>query len=157
MAYQSGYQLVTIGSDGEPTFDSNGDPVPSGSIIPFPVIGNWGRTIKTRRDAVRLKTELGRNWVFPQADIRTREVKFYCLPEDLIDFQTMDDAVSGDRDPFLYYEDTDLSPTGAFFCRKSPDWDEGTEEPVTPNGTVERRVTFTLYLEEEPTGTSVTT
>lgn len=157
MSHQSGYYLVQIGDDGQPVFDTNGQPIPDGSIILFPVIGRWGRTIKTRRDAIRLKTERGRNWIYPQASIRTRELIFDCLPADLSAFQDLDDAVGGDRDPFLYVEDVNASPTGWIFVRKDPDWDEGEETPVKISSAVTRRVRFVLHLEEEPTGTEVTT
>lgn len=154
MAY--GYYLAQIGSDGEPEFTAEGLPIPSGPLVELPP-ARWGRSIaKTRQDIVH-ETELGRRWVYHQFDRRTLEITFRCLSAGLEVLRALDEAVGGQRDPFLLVLDVDASPNGYVLVRKTADFDEGEEQPVMVNGDVVRLTDYVLILSEEPTGTSVTT
>jgi len=159
MSNRCAYQRVEIGTDGEPVFDADGQPIPAGSppeIIELP-IGAWGRTIvNPRRTSIVLETEKGRRWVFPQLERGEWSLPFDCLPDDLETFRTLDSAVGGNRDPFLFTFDVEASPIEWVFVRKDQDFDEGEEQPVSVNG-VQRRVRYVLNLSEEPTGAEVTT
>lgn len=152
----TGYRLVEIGDDGEWTPDDDGEPIPSGDIVEFPM-GKPGRHIAKERFDVVHETELGRRWVLARFDRRTFELEFYCFDEEREVFETLDEAVGGNRDPFLYCPDLDASPQVWSFVRKEPNFDEGPEELVKPSSSVQRRTIFTLRLSEEPTGEEVTT
>lgn len=156
MGYQSGYQLVEIGADGEWTADSNGDPIPTGPIVELPM-GKPGRRIAIERSDVVHETELGRRWVFARFERRTFELQFYCFDAERAIFATLDAAVGGHRDPFLYCPDLDASPQVWIFVRKESSYDEGEEQLVKPSTSVQRRTVYTLHISEEPTGLEVTT
>lgn len=151
-----GYQLVQIGADGEPEFDEDGNPIPVGDVVTLGV-GRWGRDIAIERAGIVLETERGRRYVYRQFQRRTFRLPFALLPVQLAVFAALDEAVDGDGDPFLFIPDVDeASPGAAIFVRKTAGFVEGTEEPVTVNGAVVRRVIYVLELSEEPTGTEIT-
>lgn len=155
MSYQSGYRLVVIGSDGEPVFDAGGNPVASTDIIELPM-GRWGRRLVKEYHDIVHETELGRRWVLARFERQTYELPFRIQPADLEIFRQLDDDVGGMRDPFLYCDNIDVSPTTWVFVRKEPSFDEGQEQPVNVGGQVVRLVDYVLRLTEEPAGLSVT-
>ena len=108
-----------------------------------------------RQDIV-LETELGRRWIFEQFDRQTYAFTFRCTPDDLELFRTLDEAVGGQRDPFLFYPFFDVDPSLAIFVRKTPEFDEGTEQPGVLDSAIERIIDYTLTVSEEPTGEEVT-
>lgn len=155
MGYTCGYQLVTIGADGEPTFDGSGDPIPTGPIVTLG-IPRWGREIvRPHRENVELVTKMGRRWIYPLSELDSFRLTFRTTPDGptLSTFSTLDTAVGGNRDPFLFCEDVNASPRTFIFVRKDVDFNEGQEQPL--KGGV-RSVDYVLTLTEEPTGTDVT-
>lgn len=149
-----GYCLVQTGSNGEPVLDEDGLPSPSGPIIvlPDPV---WGRGLGKDRTGIKFVTELGRRYVFRQFRRRKYRFPFLLLPDELEILRTLDEAVDGDADPFLYVPDVDASPIEFIFVRKvEGNFDEGRESPVLQNG-VTRLVECELAFDEEPTGREI--
>jgi hypothetical protein len=160
-SYLSGYQLVEIDSEtGEPVFDNAGQPVASGSPVELG-IGRWGRKIVKNRTDILLETERGRRYVYPQFDRRSFTILFRRTPLELEIFRELDEAVGGQRDPFLFIPDMD-NPDETIFVRKSPEFDEGTESAVV-GSTIEsvlgtniiRLVEYQFVITEEPTGIEI--
>jgi hypothetical protein len=151
-----GYQLVTIGSDGEPEFDNDGQPIGSGEVVELPV-GAWGRAVSNpKRDEILLTTERGRNYIYVHSELGDWTLPFDLLPDQLDIFRALDAAVGGNADPFLFTFDVDASPQTWHFVRKDPDFVEGEEIAVKVAGVIVRRVRHILHITEEPTGTEVT-
>jgi hypothetical protein len=154
-----GYQLILLdGATGEPLFDMDGQPIATGSIITLGV-PRWGRTKQKLREDLVLTTEKGYEWIYPQWDRRHYVLTFRILPNKLASsieiFRTLDEAVSGHRDPFLFYENILGSPSSAVLVRKTKDFDEGAEQPITYTTGVVRSVDYVLELFEVVTGTDI--
>src|SRR5262245_32788609 len=150
MGNSCGYQLVLIdGVTGEPLFDMDGQPIADGSIIELGV-PRWGRVKTKERNDITLVTEKGYEWIYPQWDARRLILIFRILPDKISNtielFRTLDEAVGGHRDPFLFYEDITGSPSSAIFVRKSKDFNEGTEFPITANPGTFRVLDYILEL-----------
>lgn len=157
MSNIAAYQLVTIGSDGEPTFDGSGNPQATGSVITLGV-PRWGRRIGIQRDSIVHETERGRRWVYRRFERRTWQFVFRTdIPTKtatLAKFRALDQAVDGDADPFLFYPDFGDSPLLSYFVRLVKDFDEGTEQAIN-TGSIIRSTDYELILSEEPTGNTV--
>lgn len=150
-----GYYLVEIGADGEPVFDGSGDPIITGDLVTLP-LGRWGREIEIERVNTVHETEKGRHWVFPQIERAKRRMTFRVQPSDLGIFATLDAAVGGQRDPFLFVIDVTDSPFDMLFVRKDAGFVEGAEQPVFVGGQIVRLVDYVLTIVEEPKGPGIT-
>lgn len=148
-----GYQLVSI-TNGEPDYDAFGQPIGSGAVVAFPRPPRWGRKIIKKRQDLVLETEKGRRWLYKQYDRQTYEFTFRVPPLELDEFRALDTAVDGQRDPFLFYPDTD-DLSISVFVRKDPDFNEGSEQPGVLSGEIARYSDYVLIVTEEPTGTQI--
>lgn len=155
MAGKPGYYLVTLGANGEPTLDVSAspptyDPIVSGGLVTFPVAGQHGGSYNLIREMLAYKTERGRSWNYERFELRDWKITFRVSPAQLEIFRTLDIAVGGNRDPFLFVPDV-TTPTTRIFCRKEKDF-----SPVQLSTPVlGAYYDYTLEISEEPSGVSV--
>src|SRR5438046_764338 len=103
-----GYYLVQIGADGEPIYDADGQPAKAGEFVPLPVQSRLGVEYGFERQDILFETELGRRYVYPQYTRQIRKMTFRLNDStQLVGFYYLDQAVGGQRDPFIFVPDVD--------------------------------------------------
>jgi hypothetical protein len=147
-----GYYLITIGTDGEPDYDIDGEPVIDGPLVILPIQSRIGVEYGKERTDIVNETELGRRWVFPQFERRVRRMTFRLTLAQLAEFEVLDEAVGGQRDPFIWVVDTDESPPDTIFVRKESSFIVQQVDNVAHGAIVDLQ----LNLSEEPTGPEIT-
>ncbi len=146
------YMLVTLDADGEPDYDVDGEPVASGIIVELPINSRIGVEYGTERSDIVMETERGRRWVYPQFDRYRRTMTFRLTLDQLAEFETLDEAVGGQRDPFFFIIDNDESPREMIFCRKESSMIVQQLENVAHGAVVD----YQMVITEEPTGPEIT-
>lgn len=147
-----GYMLTSIGADGEPEYYSDGTPVATGSEIELPIQSRIGVEYGTERSDLLMETERGRRWVYPQFTRYRRTMIFRLTLAQLAAFETLDDAVGGQRDPFFFIVDVDVSPQEQIFCRKESSMIVRQLENVAHGAMVD----YQMIITEEPVGPEIT-
>lgn len=147
-----GYYLLTLDADGEPDYDIDGEPVISGDLVELPIQSRIGVEYGTERSDIVHETERGRRWVYPEFDRRVRRMTFRLTLAQLAAFDTLDAAVHGQRDPFMWVTDVDVSPPERFMVRK----DAHHIVRQHPNVQHGELVDLQLNISEEPTGPEIT-
>lgn len=147
-----GYYLLDIGDDGEPDYDVDGDPVISGDLVVLPIQSRIGVEYGKERADILHETERGRRWVYPQFNRQVRRMTFRLTLAQMAAFQTLDEAVGGQRDPFIWVVDTEESPATRLFVRKDAHFILR-QHPQVAHGEL---VDLEIRLSEEPTGPGIT-
>ncbi|HTK86991.1 MAG TPA: hypothetical protein VL329_04630 [Nitrospiraceae bacterium] len=147
-----GYYLIDLDSEGEPDYDIDGEPVVSGTLVELPINSRLGVEYGTEYSDILLETERGRRWVYPQYNRYRRTMNFRLTLAQLAAFQALDEAVGGQRDPFILVLDTDVSPYEQIFCRKESSMIVKQLENVAHGGMVD----YQMVITEEPTGPEIT-
>ena len=147
-----GYMLVTLNEDGEPNYTAAGLPIGTGVIVELPVNSRIGVEYGKERFNETLETERGRRWIVEKFDRQVRRMVFRLTLSDLVAFETLDEAVGGDRDPFFFILDTHESPTERIFCRKESSFIVRQLETVAHGAMVD----YAMSISEEPTGPEIT-
>jgi hypothetical protein len=147
-----GYYLIDIGAYGEPDYDAEGDPVVSGSLVILPIQSRIGVEYGTERADILHETERGRRYVYPEFNRQVRRMTFRLTLTQLAAFQALDEAVGGQRDPFIWVVDTDESPATRLFVRKDAHF-LVRQHPNVGHGEL---VDLQINLSEEPTGPGIT-
>jgi hypothetical protein len=149
-----GYYLLALDSDGEPTYDVNGQPVITGNLVELPIQARIGMEYGYEAENLTMTTERGRRWVYPQYEREVRRMTFR-LKDDGIQLNAFYDlhvAVRGSRDPFIWIPDVDASPLYRFFCRKEAHLMVEQLRNVAHG----RIVDYQMTLTGEPTGPEIT-
>lgn len=147
-----GYYLLTLGADGEPEYYSDGTPVVSSSLVELPINSRIGVEYGTERADILMETERGRRWIYPQFTRYRRAMIFRLTLAQLAAFETLDLAVGGQRDPFIFVIDTDVSPTEHIYCRKESSFIVRQLENVAHGAVVD----YQMVITEEPVGPEIT-
>ena len=147
-----GYYLLTLDSDGEPSYTVDGEPIVTGSLVELPINSRIGVEYGIERSDILMETERLRRWVYPQGERYRRTMNFRLTLSQLAAFQTLDAAVGGQRDPFILVIDTDVSPYEQVFCRKESSMIVKQLENVAHGEVVD----YQMVITEEPTGPEIT-
>jgi len=147
-----GYYLLTLDSNGEPDYDGSGNPVIDGDLVTLPIQSRIGVEYGKERADILHETERGRRWVYPQFDRQVRRMTFRLTLAQMAAFETLDEAVGGQRDPFIWMVDTDESPSTRLFVRKQAHFILR-QHPNVGHGEL---VDLQIDLSEEPTGPGIT-
>lgn len=147
-----GYKLTDLGTDGEPEYYSDGTPVITDPEVELPIQSRIGVEYGTERSDLLMETERGRRWIYPQFTRYRRTMVFRLTLAQLAAFQTLDEAVGGQRDPFIFIVDVDVSPQEQIFCRKESSMIVRQLENVAHGAVVD----YQMVITEEPTGPEIT-
>lgn len=147
-----GYYLLTLDSDGEPLYTVDGEPIVTGDIVELPITSRIGVEYGLERSDILMETERGRRLVYPQFERYRRTMNYRLTLTQLDGFETLDAAVGGQRDPFMFVLDTDVSPYEMFMVRKESSMIVKQLENVAHGAIVD----YQMIITEEPTGPEIT-
>jgi len=156
MAGFPGYYLVQTDTAGNPVLNISGEPILTGSLFTFPQHPRWEpyEDSIVRSDIVHV-TELGWEWVYAQYTKRNIVWTFRASPTNRAFFEALDNAVDGQRKPFMLVLDVDQSPSTMLFVRKQPNFERKNPLAVKVITGNEKWFDITLDMRTIPTGITV--
>lgn len=126
-------------------------------IVEFPVAERPGSSLRgklgpTAREHTNLEfeTEEGVLWIYPQIRRRIFRLIFRVNEYDLEIFETLHQAVDGNRIAFYYYPDVEASPLTSFLVRKARDFDpQQIDTPTYISNVIVPIYDYVLEMREE--------
>lgn len=129
-----------------------------GPIVAFPRAVRFGGAPRDREENdLALDTEYGVLWVYKQSRRRAYRLPFRVTAVELAIFETLHNAVEGQRTPFYYMPDITAPIGSAIFVRKEAHFQpREVEQPAVIDGVEVEVYDYDLILREEIAASSVT-